>query len=126
MSVNYQFFFDKLDKKSIKKLRSYKIKSKISIYQAEKKIEELQRRVIQKTTISVLFDNGVKEFEIEGIVIDPASNKVKLLDIIQSQLVNVKTPEIDGNQVYMEINRQFNEELKKKMSSSSLKVKEIR
>lgn len=126
MSGNYQFFFDKLDKKSIKKLRSYKIKSKISIYQAEKKIEELQRNVIQKTTISVFFDNGVKEFEIEGIVIEPASNKVKLLDIIQSQLVNVKTPEIDGNQVYMEINRQFNEELKKKMSSSSLKVKEIR
>jgi len=108
----YRVHFSNVDKKLSRKYRVLNKKAIHGIFQAQQVLEQLQRSLSETTTLSVIIENDRQEFAIEDVKIDPIQPAVQLLDILQDQFLALQSDTVDGAKIYMEINRQFNEEVK--------------
>ena len=82
------------------------------IFQAQQIMEQLQRSITEPTKLSVVIDNGEQEIILEDVVVDPTRNTVQLLDMLQEEISTLETNRLEGEKLYQEINRQFNDERK--------------
>ena len=112
MTGQYRVHFSNVDKKLSRKYRVLNKKAIHGIFQAQQVLEQLQRSLSETTTLSVIIENDRQEFAIEDVKIDPIQPAVQLLDILQDQFLALQSDTVDGAKIYMEINRQFNEEVK--------------
>lgn len=112
MTGQYRVHFSNVDKKLSRKYRVLNRKAIYGIFQAQQVLEQLQRSLTETTTLSVIIENERQEFAVEEVKIDPTQSAIQLLDILQGQFLTLQSDTVDGAKVYMEINRQFNEERK--------------
>lgn len=112
MTGQYRVHFSSVDKKLSRKYRVLNKKAIHGIFQAQQVLEQLQRSLSETTTLSVIIENDRQEFAIEDVKVDPIQPAIQLLDILQDQFLALQSDTVDGAKIYMEINRQFNEEVK--------------
>jgi hypothetical protein len=108
----YRVHFSNVDKKLSRKYRVLNRKAIHGIFQAQQVLEQLQRSLTETTTLSVIIENERQEFAVEEVKIDPTQSAIQLLDILHGQFLTLQSDTVDGAKVYMEINRQFNDERK--------------
>ena len=112
MTGQYRVHFSNVDKKLSRKYRVLNRKAINGIFQAQQVLEQLQRSLTETTTLSVIIENERQEFAVEEVKIDPTQSAIQLLDILHGQFLTLQSDTVDGAKVYMEINRQFNDERK--------------
>lgn len=112
MSGQYRVHFLHVNKKLTRKYRALNTKMVHGIFQAQQIMEQLQRSITEPTKLSVVIDNGEQEIILEDVVVDPTRNTVQLLDMLQEEISTLESNRLEGEKLYQEINRQFNEERK--------------
>lgn len=103
----YKIQIGNLTKKVPRRFKGLSKNVSMSIYQAQSKLQLLQKKITEELSLSVYIDNGIKEFEVTEVKIDPYGEPFQLMDILYSQFLMFSTDELDGGQIYMEMNRQY-------------------
>lgn len=112
MSGQYRVHFSHVNKKLTRKYRVLNTKMVHGIFQAQQIMEQLQRSITEPTKLSVVIDNNEQEIILEDVVVDPTRSTVQLLDILQEEIASLQSNRLEGEKLYQEINRQFNDEQK--------------
>lgn len=112
MENRYIVTFKNVNKKVIKKYRVMSEKNIYGVYAAQEIITNLQKGLsgIEKITVAVANSMTGQMLEFDDVYIDPYGPPVQLLDVLQKQLLDAGD-QIDGAQIYTELNRQFNNEM---------------